>query len=157
LRDRTSTAWVAAAAFVPVILTLYYGQMSSIVFIGVVGFWFFACQGKDYPAGMCLALTTIKPHVVYLLWIAVFWWVITQGRWKGLLGIFAPLLLSVSILALFWPRGLLGYQAVLANPPLHWPTPTLGCILRLLALGESPDVKYLPRALGSLQYLPAIL
>ena len=37
-------------------------------------------------AGLFLALTSVKPHVVYLLWIVAAWWVVVRGRWSVVAG-----------------------------------------------------------------------
>jgi hypothetical protein len=138
VRDRLTIPWLAAAIFIPVISTLRCGQVSAFLFLGVAGFWYFVTRGKDLQAGMFLAVTTIKPHVVYLLWIAVLWWVITERRWRVLPGLLIPLAPALLLLAWLWPNGLLGYQDILAHPPLHYITATLGGIFRLLVLPDPP-------------------
>ncbi len=37
-------------------------------------------------AGLFLALTNVKPHVVCLLWIVAAWWVVVRGRWSVAVG-----------------------------------------------------------------------
>jgi hypothetical protein len=83
-------------------------------------------------AGACLALTAVKPHVVYLLWIAAFCWMVRERRWGVAAGTAALLAPTVGLVAVFWPNALTGYRTILANPPLHFLTPTLGGIVRVL-------------------------
>ena len=55
--------------------------MSFLLLIGVAGFLHFATRKRDAIAGAFLSLTAIKPHVVYLVWIAAFWWMLRERRW----------------------------------------------------------------------------
>lgn len=142
--NRIGIAWLATIAFVPVLFTLRMGQISTIVLVGVVGFLYFASRDRGFLAGMCLALTTIKPHVVYALWIAVAWWVIAERRWKTVAGAASLLLGSIGVLILMWPASVSGYQSVLRQPPVDFATPTAGVILQLLLGSGGPGIQYLP-------------
>jgi hypothetical protein len=141
-------AWVAATLFVPTLLTLRMGQMSGLMLVGVAGFLYFACRNYDFLAGTCLALTTIKPHVVYLVWIAVIGWVILERRWKVVAGGAAALLPTLGILTALWPGWLPAYRTATANAPLYWQTASMGGILRLFLLDEAPWGQFLPPLLG---------
>jgi hypothetical protein len=148
IREQVGAAWLATAAFVPVILTLQMGQTSGLVFLGVAGFGYFSQRRQEVAAGMCLALTTIKPHVVYLLWIAVLWSIVAERRWKLMLGILLSILPALGLLTFFWPQSLLGYRELVTNPPHVFQTPTLGGILRLWVVPDASFVQYLPSLLG---------
>jgi hypothetical protein len=142
-------AWAASVAFVPALHTLNLGQASGLLLLGVTGFLYGALHRRDFLAGLFLALTTIKPHVVYLLGIAVLWWVIRERRWKVLAGAAAPLLVAIGLLALRWPAALTGYRAALAHPPLNYRTPTLGGVLRLwIAPGDARIQLLVPMAVA---------
>jgi hypothetical protein len=149
-------AWLATFAFIPTLLTLRMGQMSSLILLGVAGFLYLASRGRDFGAGMCLALTTIKPHVVYLLWIGVAWWVIKERRWKIVAGGAALLLATLAVLTLLWPGWLSGYRAAFAPEaregvplPIHWGTTTLGGILRWGIFTKQEWAQFLPPLLGA--------
>jgi hypothetical protein len=133
-------AWVAAALFVPSLLTLRMGQMSSVILLGVAGFLYFASRNRDFLAGMFLTLTTVKPHVVYLVLIAVFCWVVLERRWKIVAGGLATLLPTLAVLTLLWPGWLPAYRAATAQPPLYWKTASLGGILRHLVFNEEDEI-----------------
>lgn len=136
--------WIASVVFLPVLSNLQMGQMGGLLVFGLAGFVFFTSRGRDFPAGMCLALTTIKPHVVYLPWIAIVCWVVLERRWRVFAGVAAVLLPSLGVVALVSSRALVGYQSILANPPLHLRTPTLGGVSRLLLFHDAPRIQYLP-------------
>jgi hypothetical protein len=141
-------AWVAATVFVPSLLTLRMGQMSSVILLGVAGFLYFASRNRDFLAGMFLTLTTVKPHVVYLVLIAVFCWVVLERRWKVVAGGAALLAPTLAILTIIWPDWLAGYRIATAQPPLYWQTASMGGILRRLIFNEEPFGQFLPPILG---------
>jgi hypothetical protein len=141
-------AWVAAILFVPTLLTLRMGQMSGLMLLGIAGFLYFAGRNREVLAGACLALTTLKPHVVYLVWIAVVGWVILERRWKIVAGGAAALLPTLAILTALWPGWLPAYRTATANAPLYWQTASMGGILRLLVFDEAAWGQFLPPLLG---------
>jgi hypothetical protein len=146
-------AWVAAALFVPSLLTLRMGQMSSVILLGVAGFLYFASRNRDFLAGVFLTLTTVKPHVVYLVLIAVFCWVVLERRWKVIAGGAAALVPTLAILTIIWPDWLAGYRIATAQPPLYWQTASMGGILRRLIFNEEPFGQFLPAILGSMSII----
>lgn len=116
-RPKLIVAWMAGVAFVPGLMTLRQGQVRTLVLLGVVGFLFFIEREQDFWAGAALALTTIKPHTVYLLWIVVLWWVVTQERWRALIGTLAVLAVSSLVLTGIWPEWIADYRMALESPP----------------------------------------
>jgi hypothetical protein len=142
-------AWVAAMIFVPALQTLRMGQISSIILLGVAGFLYFAARERSVLAGIFLALTSIKPHVVYLVWMGAAWWVIWQRRWGFVVGVLATLLPTLLVLTFVWPAWPAGYQEAMSQPPLYWETATLGGILRELIFTETPQAQFLPPVLGA--------
>ena len=149
-RHGLAIAWIACIAFAPVLATLRMGQVSSLTLLGVVGFMFFARQEQDYLSGIFLALTTAKPHTVYLMWVVIIWWVFTQRRWKVLAGSFSVLSLSSLALTYMRPNWIADYHAALGNLPLYYATPTIGGILRGLAGIQTSQVQYLAPAVTGL-------
>src|SRR5262249_20315843 len=77
---------IIAFTFVPALLLLRTGQIGSLILLGTIGFLHFEKHGEDLWAGAMLALTCLKPHIVYLLLLGVLLWVIRQRRWYVLLG-----------------------------------------------------------------------
>jgi hypothetical protein len=57
--------------FYPVLLCLKFAQLSPILLLGVTGFLHFERKRRPILAGLFLSLTLIKPHLLYLVWIAV--------------------------------------------------------------------------------------
>jgi len=89
-RWRVSTCWVFltvvwAFLLYPVAWALVLGQVSILIFaLMVVALW--ALQsGRDIWAGVCLALTTAKPQMSFLLVPALLVWGLAQRRYRFLL------------------------------------------------------------------------
>jgi len=149
-------AWLAAGLFVPALFALKSGQTSVIHLVGAAGFLWCATRGRDFVAGLFLALTSVKPHVVYLLWIVAAWWVVVRGRWWMAVGAATLLIGSAVITETLWPGVLADFRRAVAHPPLYWKTPTVGGLIRTLSPGIDPRWQFAPSLLvgsGTLAYL----
>jgi hypothetical protein len=60
-----------AFSFIPTFATLSQRQAEPVVLLGIVGFFVFSGQKKWILAGVALMLMSVKPHIVYLVWIAL--------------------------------------------------------------------------------------
>jgi hypothetical protein len=60
-------AWFRAAVilFPPTFFLLVYGQIGAFCLFGIAGFLFFMDRERPVSAGMCVALTAIKPHLLF--------------------------------------------------------------------------------------------
>jgi hypothetical protein len=97
----------------------------------------------------------IKPHLVYLFWIAVAVWAIRRPvpmRWKviaggivaGLIATAIPMACNPDVLGQYW-------EAMTHRTPEQWKSPTIGSYLRVWYAGEEG------RDYFKLQYLPAFI
>jgi hypothetical protein len=57
---------IFAIMFPSTLVAMQYGQVNLVVFAGLVGFLWFYQREQDGLAGIALALTMVKPHLVYL-------------------------------------------------------------------------------------------
>jgi hypothetical protein len=59
--------WFRAAVllFPPTVFLLVYGQIGALCLFGVAGFLYFMDRDRPMPAGLCVALTAIKPHLLF--------------------------------------------------------------------------------------------
>jgi len=124
--------WVAplvAFAFVPTLVTLTTGQVSTLVLLGIVGSVFFITRGRDSLGGLMLFLTTIKPQLVYLFLPVAFLWLAIERRWKPFITFGVTLLAALSFL--FWrlPSWLDPYLTTMRSPLLKWESPTIGGVM----------------------------
>lgn len=131
-------ALLFAMFFVPSLSVLQMGQIGVWLMIGLVGFLLFAKKERWLGAGALFALTAIKPHVAYLVWVALALWWINQAwwlgkpRWRLAIGGIAVVVIAWAIPMLINPQVTAQYlEATLNAPPLYWRTMTWGTILRL--------------------------
>jgi hypothetical protein len=139
-----------AFLFPQTITVLDTGQITTFMLVGVAGFLVAYRRERWVLAGVCLALNTVEPHLVYLWLPLVFLWTLERLRWQVWLGFGLMLTSWLTVLTCYLPSWPEAYSAILKAPPTDWATPTLGGLLAL-ALGRSWS-----RFLG-LALLPAIV
>jgi hypothetical protein len=146
-------ALVLSFTFLPTLWMLSTGQTGSLVLLGIVGFLSFERRGQDISAGAMLAITAIKPHLVYLLWLAVLLEVLSRRRWGLVLGgVLVIIFASIPPLATN-PSVFQQYQEALRNqPPLDWITPTLGTLLRFIFGADRKWLQFVPSFLAILWF-----
>jgi len=159
----TKGEWLAlliAFSFFPTLGALAVGQISPLILTGLVGFLFFARRQKWWQAGACTVLIAIKPHLLYLFWLALILWSLRQRRWPVLGGGLIAGAMTTAIPVLINPPVLGYYLDNWAHrPPGQWATPTLGTLLRLLsdkplAVNDSLWPLFVPTLLGLLWFIP---
>ena len=147
--DRRWTGWLCALAAMPTLFALQSGQIGPLLLLGAV--LFLECEGRGwhFAAGAATVLLAVKPHLAYLVWIAIGLDAISRGRWRVIIG-GASAGLACSILPLafnahLWQQ----YADAMANrPPSQWLSPTLGSLLRL-GFGERLfHLQFVPMAIG---------
>jgi hypothetical protein len=120
--------------FTPAILAWKTGQLTIVVLAGIVAFLVLERRGRVLAGVVTLlALGSLKPHVIHLVWLAVAVWIARTRRWDvawaGLVAggaiVLAPLVWNPTVATDF-------VRAFLDTPPTQ-PSPTLGTVLRLLA------------------------
>jgi hypothetical protein len=90
-------SWFVAISFTPTMVVLEMGQITPLILLGLIGFLYFEKQGRDSLAGACLALVAIKPHLAYLVGLAILVWVVERRRWSILLGAGVTFLVATAI------------------------------------------------------------
>ena len=108
-----ATWLIGALAWYPVLYEISYGQPALVVLLAVVASWRLAETGRQYEAGVVLALgSALKPQLV----LAVPLVLLAAGRWRlfaawaGVLGV-----LAIVSLATLGAGGLGDYRALLAE------------------------------------------
>jgi hypothetical protein len=125
--------WIApliAFAYSPTLTALIAGQVNVLVLFSLALFLFFDSQKRDELAGASLALTLIKPQLVYVTVPILVLDLIRHRRWRALIGL-AVALLSLSAVVFFLrPTFPLEYAATVEGGRLFdYDTPTLGSAL----------------------------
>jgi hypothetical protein len=71
-----------AFLFYPHARALLLGQFAVFVFAMVTLALWALKEERDILAGLCLALSTVKPQMVFLLIPLLLWWAVREGRWR---------------------------------------------------------------------------
>jgi hypothetical protein len=156
--DRTSRlSWAIALTFAPTYFVLLLGQIGPLILLGVLGFLYFIRRGAGGLAGASMTLVSIKPHLLYLMGLAFFLWILNRRQWKALVGfivagaviVSVPLSLNTAIysqyLQLFASDGIVR--------PLDWATPSLGTALGEIFSIRGSWVRWLPSFGGAIWFL----
>lgn len=139
--------------FPPIYFALLLGQIGPVILLGILGFLFFAQRRLWFFAGASLSLVSIKPHVSYLLWIALIFWVVKEHGWQLAVGAALAGLLLV-LMPLSWNPAIYTNYAELFSShavvqPNEWATPTLGTALGVLSGNRSGAMRWLPSIMGA--------
>jgi hypothetical protein len=117
-----------AFTFFPTLLCLQFGQIAPLVLLGVVGFLWFEERNSPVLAGVALALTAVKPHIVYLIWIAVV--VMGRKRWKTIAAAAAVIIVLTSIAVVLDPSIIGEYRALIQSHYIDFYASGLSGIVR---------------------------
>ncbi|CAG0948084.1 hypothetical protein ANRL1_04913 [Anaerolineae bacterium] len=124
---------LVAFAYSPTLATLIAGQVNVIVLAGLTGFLFFSTKRQHGRAGIALALTLVKIHLVYITIPLLLLRALREHRWRMLAGFFGTLAVLSSVVFVLRPTFLFEYNATVSGGGLlDYMTPTAGGILALL-------------------------
>lgn len=140
---------VLGMLFPPAIVCLGISQLAIMVLAGAVLFWEADRRGHPFLAGVALALCSIKPHLVSLLWILM----MLTGSWRArllrLVGLTATIALLFAGTLAWYPDLLANYVDAIRHPPqvplTNYFAATLGMWLRMLSpWPESRLLQFVP-------------
>src|SRR5262245_34434940 len=128
-----SSRWVAyalALTFLPSFFVLRAGQITPLVLLGCVLFAWSYRLGRPGLAGATAVLVAVKPHLVYLLWVAVAVeavdrrkvWAVFGGVLAGLAATAWPLAANPAVFEQY-------FAACRDHPPVQWMSLTIGTLL----------------------------
>jgi hypothetical protein len=148
-------AWLLALTFLPTLFALKVGQIAPLVLLGAVLFLICLKQGREALAGAATVLLAIKPHLSYLFWIALMFWIVERRRWRvlgggllaGVAALAAAALCNPAVLGQYW-------HTLTSQPPAQYRSPTLGMALRLLLGEEHFRLQFLALVPGLLWLAP---
>jgi hypothetical protein len=119
-----------AFTFYPAVLCLRYAQITPFMLLGVAGFLWFEQRKRHALGGMCLGLATIKPHLLYLVWLAMLFRLLRKKDWVAATSLGSVAALFTLAATLMRPTVVRDYWALSRSGYAHiWPS-ALGAILR---------------------------
>jgi Glycosyltransferase family 87 len=137
--------WLVAATFLPVAVVLAIGQIGPLILFGLAGYLRFEARQKNYLAGTFLFFAALKPHLVFLVWVALLLYTLHHKRWESLTTFFSVLGVASLLAVVFDHQVLYEYAALfLHGKAVVQATPTLGGVLRSIS-GSAP-MQFLPVA-----------
>ncbi len=146
-------AYLCGLIFVPTLFALFAGQISILLLLGLVLFLQFLRAGRRVASGAAATLLLVKPHVVYLVGVALVAWCLRSrdrrvllGMALGGIGFLVPLAFNPSVYAQY-------LELSRVESLDHFSTSTLGTLLRVATGHRSRfGFQFVPMVLG-LSYL----
>lgn len=137
-----------AFTFYPVLLSFRFAQTSPLLLLGLAGFLYFETRSRRFLAGALLSLTLVKPQLLYLVWIALFFSSFQQRRWKILVSAIATIGVLTAFGLLLDPYAVREYLELASGPyPRVIPSGIVFPIRKLLG-GGAFWVQFVPLFLG---------
>lgn len=141
-------SWLLALTFMPSVFVLNAGQIGTWVLAGSVLILYFHKRGWSMLAGAATVLLAIKPHLVYLYWIALIVWALRNDRRLlagglivGAITTIIPIATNSQVLHQYW-------EAMTQRPPVQWRSPTFGTLIRDLGGEAVFGLTFLPTLIG---------
>ncbi len=154
-------SWLVGLTFLPTLFVLQSGQIGPFILLGTMGFLHcFAPPVSEaergwkhlWLAGACGVLMAIKPHLLYLFWIALIAWAAWRPfpmRWKVLAGGAIAGFIATLIPLACNPEVISQYRhALLYRTPDQWKSPTIGSYLREALGDERFGLQFVPTIIG---------
>ncbi len=153
---KSYTPWIVTLTFIPCWYVLIMGQISPLILLGIAGFLLFERNHHYGLAGGSTALLLVKPHLVYLFWLALLVWILHKQHWWIALGALIAGSVMAVIPVIFDPAVYLQFVEMYRFPgrstPFELPAPSLGTLLTLfIPHGEVP-IQFVPPLIGSLWF-----
>jgi hypothetical protein len=136
--------------FTPTIISLMLGQASPWILLGLMCFLIYIKQPRTYwLAGIFAGLTSIKPQLLILFWIALLLWSFYQKKWHVLAGSAVTIITGFVISIGFNHNVIIEYiQSLQSSPPFYLATPTIGYYLRVVFGFDKTWLQFIPTLIG---------
>jgi Glycosyltransferase family 87 len=145
-------AWLVVLTFAPAYLVLILGQIGPLILLGLVGFLICARDHHWKWAGAFTILISVKPHLLYLFWIALVLWIIEKRQWQLMIGATVSGFIAAAIPLLFSPSVYADYvqlnRTAKLPTPFDWQTPTMGQAVRFFFAPEAVWLQFVPSLIG---------
>jgi hypothetical protein len=149
ISDKTVYRCLFALSFYPVLLSLKFAQMAPLVLLGAAGFLFFERKEQSVLAGILFSLTTVKPNLVYLVWLALLFESFQRRRWKIIVAAATVIAAMLGTAIILDPHVLAQYRALVSTPLPRVLLPGVAGAIRTLFGGrDSFWLQYVPPVVG---------
>ena len=142
-------AGLAIAIYTPLLLDLAIGQIGPLMLLGVSCFLWFESRRRYALAGASLVLMALKPHLFFLVWIALIFWTLQQKRPQIVLSFFTTSIAISGITFAISPNVFRQYWNFWRHNPVRWNEfPTLAGVLSNSIDNHGIVLALMPAALG---------
>jgi hypothetical protein len=152
--QRSWWALFVVLTFAPTYLVLLMGQIGPLILLGLIIFLQTVNRRSWSIAGLSLSLVSIKPHLLYLFWLALVVWLLRGRRWKFLGGWIIGAIITGLAPLFVDPAIYSRYVELLKNAdvirPFQYATPSLGLALGKLLSVEDDWLRWTPSVLGAI-------
>lgn len=149
---RRWVAWAASLTFLPAVFVLAVGQIGPLLLAGLAGFLRFSSRRCYGSAGAMLVLLAVKPHLLYLFWVALLLNTIRRRCWRPLAGAATAGLILSALPTIGMPEIWARYASLVSGQPPHelWISTTTGALLRQIFGQSNQWLQFLPMLVGGL-------
>jgi hypothetical protein len=138
-----------AFTFFPVLLCLRFTQTAPLILLGLAGFLYFESKRRSMAAGALLSLTLVKPHLVYLVWLALLLWSWQKRTWKVLTAAISVMTLLTGIAMLLDHHIIRQYLDLMRSPYIQAYAAGIASLVRKMTEGIGTLwIQFVPTALG---------
>jgi len=153
IRKESRTVKLALAffflSFFPFYTSFYFGQISPLLLFGlVVSLICFNRKNQklseNFWGGICLSVTFLKPHLLYLIYIYIYIISIREKKWKTLAGMVSGITIFLVFPVGYNPKIISYFLDSAVSLPVYWKTPTLGSFLQGISQNHMVILRFTP-------------
>lgn len=151
-----AVAWLLALFFGPSAFVFWYGQIGPLLLLGLAGFLYFRQKDRPVVAGVFVALTAIKPHLLFAFGLVVVLdaivsrrarWTLAAGFVTVLLAAAGAWLMNPAVFAHYAGAGWQSSTAINVSPK-DWAQPLVSYWLRMAVAPDTFAVQFAPMAVA---------
>lgn len=136
--------------FAPTFACTVFGQISSFVLLGVVGFLYWH-RSRPFLAGLCIVLLAFKPQVLLPFGLVLLVWIVLRRQYWVLLGAIFGMAMAMAVPLWFrpsiWSDYLPIFHGAVADSVI---IPTISTLVRIGIGGHAQWVQFVPAILGGI-------
>jgi hypothetical protein len=140
---------VVAAMFLfePHLSSIRFGQLGILYAVCVAAFLFGARRNDPMTMGLSLVPLTVKPHLFYLAFVFLAYWILVDRKWKVVLWAAIGFAVLLAATELSYPHAIARWlEALTTQPPMHWAVGTLVGVVRTVIFSLTGEVVQWPLA-----------